>query len=57
MGSITEQRQYTVFVDSFVATRFPGLDVRFVQAGWGGDRVSGGGGGSADLRLQRGRVP
>ena len=51
--SITNQRFYTTFVETFVLTRFPQLDVRFVNSGWDGDRTSGGGGGPIDLRLRR----
>lgn len=51
--SITEQRLYTTFVEDYVATRFPRMNVKFVHSGWGGDRVGGGGGGPIDLRLQR----
>lgn len=51
--SITDQRLYTAFTETFVLTRFPGLNVTFVHSGWGGDRVSGGGGGPVDLRLAR----
>src|SRR2546421_13116322 len=51
--SITDQRLYTTFTETFVLTRFPKLGVRFVHSGWGGDRVSGGGGGPIDLRLER----
>jgi lysophospholipase L1-like esterase len=51
--SITDQRLYTTFVETFVRTRFPELDVSFVHSGWGGDRVTGGGGGSVDVRLKR----
>jgi lysophospholipase L1-like esterase len=51
--SITDQRLYTSFVETFVLTRFPAMDVRFVHSGWGGDRVTGGQGGRVDVRLQR----
>jgi lysophospholipase L1-like esterase len=51
--SITDQRLYTTFVETYVVTRFPSLNVRFVHSGWGGDRVGGGGGGPIDVRLQR----
>ncbi|HSU61708.1 MAG TPA: SGNH/GDSL hydrolase family protein [Bryobacteraceae bacterium] len=51
--SITDQRLYTVITETYVATRYPDLDVSFVHSGWGGDKVSGGGGGPVDLRLQR----
>lgn len=51
--SITDHRLYTTFVESYVLTRFPRLHVRFVHSGWGGDRVTGGGGGPVDLRLRR----
>ena len=51
--SITEQRLYTTLVENYVVTRFPKKSVTFVHSGWGGDRVSGGGGGPIDVRLQR----
>lgn len=51
--SITEQRLYTTFVETYVVTRWPELNITFVNAGWGGDRVSGGRGGSIDVRLNR----
>ncbi|HOQ44397.1 MAG TPA: SGNH/GDSL hydrolase family protein [Bryobacteraceae bacterium] len=51
--SITEQRLYTTFAETYVLTRFPKLNVSFVHSGWGGDRVTGGGGGSIDVRLKR----
>src|SRR5215831_7490287 len=55
--SITDQRRYTSVVETYVVTRFPKLDVRFVHSGWGGDRVSGGGGGPIDVRLWRDVMP
>lgn len=51
--SITDQRLYTTFAETFVVTRFPGMDVTFTHSGWGGDRVGGGGGGGIDERLKR----
>jgi lysophospholipase L1-like esterase len=51
--SITDQRLYTTFVESFVVTRFPALPVTFIHSGWGGDRVTGGAGGPVDVRLPR----
>lgn len=51
--SITDQRLYTTFAETFVVTRFPDMDISFVHSGWGGDRVSGGGGGNIDTRLDR----
>jgi lysophospholipase L1-like esterase len=51
--SITDQRLYTTFAETYLVTRFPGLDLTFVHSGWGGDRVTGGGGGPIDLRLAR----
>src|SRR2546427_9859948 len=51
--SITDQRLYTTFVESYVLSRFPERKIEFVHSGWGGDRVTGGGGGPVELRLQR----
>jgi lysophospholipase L1-like esterase len=51
--SITDQRLYTSFTESYVLTRFPRLRIRFVHSGVGGDRVTGGSGGPIDLRLSR----
>ena len=51
--SITDQRFYTFYTEAFVRTRFPKLKVSFVHSGWGGDRVTGGGGGDVDTRLTR----
>ncbi len=51
--SITDQRLYTTFVETYVLTRFPGRKITFVHSGWGGDRVTGGGGGGIQMRLSR----
>jgi len=51
--SITDQRLYTTFVETYAVTRFPKANINFVHSGWGGDRVSGGGGGPIDVRLRR----
>jgi lysophospholipase L1-like esterase len=51
--SITDQRLYTTFVETYIVTRFPSMNVSFVHSGWGGDRVTGGGGGPVDRRLER----
>jgi lysophospholipase L1-like esterase len=51
--SITDQRLYTTFAETYVVTRFPKLNVTFIHSGWGGDRVTGGAGGPVDLRLWR----
>lgn len=51
--SITEQRLYTSFAETYVVTRFPKLNVTFFHSGVGGDRVGGGWTGPIDLRLER----
>src|SRR6476469_5559483 len=51
--SITDQRLYTTYTETYVVTRFPKKNISFVHSGWGGDRVSGGGGGPVDVRLWR----
>ncbi len=55
--SITEQRFYPADVQTYVLTRFPKLHVRFVDAGVGGDRVTGGWAGPINLRLKRDVFP
>jgi lysophospholipase L1-like esterase len=55
--SITEQRLYTTYTETYVVTRFPQLNVRFVHCGVGGDRVTGGWAGPIDLRLNRDVLP
>jgi len=51
--SITQAGGYGALVEAYVVTRFPGWDVRFENAGVGGDTVRGGGAGPIDERLQR----
>ena len=51
--SITEQNYYNQWVQLYTATRFPSMRVHFYGAGVGGDRVTGGGGGPIDQRLER----
>jgi lysophospholipase L1-like esterase len=51
--SITDQRLYTIFTETFVHTRYPKLDVSFVHSGVGGDRVTGGWAGPIELRMKR----
>jgi lysophospholipase L1-like esterase len=51
--SITDQRLYTTFAETYAVTRFPKSNVTFVHSGWGGDSVTGGGGGPIDVRLDR----
>ncbi len=51
--SITEQNFYNQYVELYTATRFPHMRVHFFDAGVGGDRVTGGGGGPIDQRLAR----
>jgi lysophospholipase L1-like esterase len=55
--SITDQRLYTTFTETYVVTRFPRTNISFVHSGWGGDRVTGGGGGPVDVRLWRDVLP
>jgi lysophospholipase L1-like esterase len=51
--SITDQRLYTTFIETYAITRFPRMKVSFVHSGVGGDRVTGGGAGTIDVRLPR----
>ena len=51
--SITDQRLYTTFTETYAVTRFPKMRVWFVHSGVGGDRVTGGWAGGIDLRLRR----
>jgi len=51
--SITDQRLYTTFTETFAITRFPKKNIAFTHSGWGGDRVTGGAGGGIQERLAR----
>jgi lysophospholipase L1-like esterase len=51
--SITGGGLYPKLVELFVATRFPALDVSFINSGQGGDKVTGGGGSWIDKRISR----
>jgi len=51
--SITAQHLYTRFVEEFVLTRYPTLNVRFVNAGVPGDSTYGGYAGAMQQRVQR----
>lgn len=51
--SITERGSYVGFIETYVVTRFPDLNIRFINSGWAGDWVVGGGGGKVDERLAR----
>src|SRR6476646_11438366 len=55
--SITDQRLYTTFAETYVVTRFPHTNISLVHSGWGGDRVTGGGGGPMDVRIWRDVLP
>ena len=39
--SITEQRMYTNFAETYLALRYPGMKLSFANAGWGGDTTAG----------------
>jgi lysophospholipase L1-like esterase len=55
--SITEQNFYNQWVELYTVTRFPDLRIHFYGEGVGGDRVTGGGGGTIDERLARDVFP
>jgi len=40
--SITEQRQYTTFIETYTLSRFPQWHLTFRNIGWGGDTAQGG---------------
>ncbi len=51
--SITDNAPYTQLIEIFVTARYPKLDVTYMNAGVGGDRVTGGWMGSIDQRMTR----
>jgi len=54
--SITETHPtatYPEYVETFVTTRYPWLNVSYINVGWGGDTVNGGHGGEIDVRMAR----
>jgi lysophospholipase L1-like esterase len=55
--SITAQRLYTKFTEEFVLTRYPTLNLHFVNAGVSGDTVYGGKAGSVQARIPRDIAP
>ena len=55
--SITAQRLYTAYVEDFLLTRYPGMDVEFFNAGVPGDTVYGGYTGDTATRLKRDVYP
>lgn len=55
--SITAQHFYTRFVEEFVLTRYPALNIHFVNAGVPGDTVFGGYAGTMAQRVQRDVAP
>ncbi len=55
--SITAQRLYTRDVEEFLLTRYPSLNVRFVNAGVPGDTTNGGYAGTMEARVQRDVAP
>jgi lysophospholipase L1-like esterase len=55
--SITAQRYYTRYVEEFILTRYPKMQVQFFNAGVPGDNVNGGYTGDVQLRLKRDLIP
>jgi lysophospholipase L1-like esterase len=51
--SITQDGTYAELVEWYTATRFPERNITFYYSGVGGDRVSGGGAGPIEQRLNR----
>ena len=55
--SITEQRYYGVDTETYAVTRFPDMQVMFVNSGVGADKVGGGWAGPINVRLKRDVYP
>ncbi|MGH9396978.1 MAG: SGNH/GDSL hydrolase family protein, partial [Terriglobia bacterium] len=55
--SITEQRYYPVAIETYVRTRFPNLQVKFLNSAVGGARVTGNWTAPVDLSLKRDVFP
>jgi len=55
--SITAQRYYTRYIEDFVLTRYPDLNIEFFNAGVPGDTVYGGYTGDTPKRLERDVYP
>lgn len=51
--SITQAGGYCQFVEAYARTRYPSWNLRFFNAGVGGDTVTGGGAGPIETRLSR----
>jgi lysophospholipase L1-like esterase len=51
--SITQQGYYSSFIEDYMVSRYAALNVSFVNSGWSGDWVVGGGGGKAEIRVAR----
>lgn len=51
--SITEQRLYTTYAETFVRTRYPNLKIDFIASGVGGDATWGGWTAASDERVRR----
>lgn len=51
--SITEQNHFAAWIETFALARFPQRRFEFVNSGWSGDWVVGGGGGKMRERVRR----
>lgn len=51
--SVSDQRNYTMIIETYLNTHYLALKVEFAHSGWGSDRVATACGGDIDLRLKR----